>query len=104
MVIVAWTLGTFGDQLPKGDSRATGLFIHVSVGLLILVALIMRLAWRMAVPPPLPGSNEFGRWLGAFAHPAARLAHYILYALLSPFRSPGSSRSLRVATHCHCSD
>ena len=29
-----------------------------------------------------PEPNEFGRWLGAFADPAARLAHYTLYALL----------------------
>lgn len=82
LVAVAWTLGTFGDELPKGAARATGLFTHVSVGLLILVALIIRLAWRVTVPPPPPEPNEFGRWLGAFADPAARLAHYALYALL----------------------
>jgi cytochrome b561 len=82
LVIIAWTLGTFGDDLPEGGDRATGLFIHVSAGLLILVALIMRLAWRVAVPPPPPEPNEFGRWLGAFADPAALLAHYTLYALL----------------------
>ena len=34
LVIIAWTLGTFGDELPKGDPRATGLFIHVAAGLL----------------------------------------------------------------------
>ena len=82
LVILAWTLGTFGDDLPKGDARATGLLVHISAGLLILVALIMRLAWRVADPPPPPEPNEFGRWLGAFADPAARLAHYTLYALL----------------------
>ena len=26
LVIVAWTLGTFGDDLPKGAARETGLF------------------------------------------------------------------------------
>jgi len=82
LVLVAWVLGTFGDDLPKGAARETGLFIHISAGLLILVALIMRLAWRVAEPPPPAEPNEFGRWLGAFADPAARLAHYTLYALL----------------------
>ncbi len=82
LVILAWTLGIFGDDLPKGNVRATGLFVHISAGLLILVALITRLVWRVADPPPPPESNEFGRWLGAFADPAARLAHYVLYALL----------------------
>ncbi|GAB9137732.1 MULTISPECIES: cytochrome b [Bradyrhizobium] len=82
LVIVAWTLGIFGDDLPKGGARETGLLVHVSAGLLILAALIMRLVWRAAVPPPPPEPNEFRRWLGAFADPSARLFHYTLYALL----------------------
>lgn len=82
LVIIAWTLGTFGDDLPEGTARAAGLFVHISAGLLILGALIARLAWRLADPPPPPEPNEFGGWLGAFADPAARLAHYALYALL----------------------
>ena len=82
LVAVAWTLGTFGDDLPKGAVRATGLFVHISAGLLILLALIARLAWRAANPPPPIEPNEFGRWLGAYADPAAPLAHYTLYALL----------------------
>src|SRR4029077_11913104 len=82
LVVLAWTLGTFGDDLPKGDARAMGLLVHISAGLVILVALIMRVAWRVGDAPPPPESNEFGRWLGAFADPAARLAHYTLYALL----------------------
>jgi cytochrome b561 len=82
LVIVAWTLGTFGDDLPKGAARATGLFTHISAGLLILAVLVTRLTWRLADPPPPLQPNEFGRWLGAYADPAARLAHYILYALL----------------------
>ena len=82
LVIMAWALGTFDDELPKGAARATGLFVHISAGLLILVALITRLAWRVADPPPLAQPNEFGRWLGALADPAARLAHYTLYVLL----------------------
>jgi cytochrome b561 len=82
LVLVAWTLGTFGDDLPKGAARDTGLSVHISAGLLILMALVVRLAWRAAEPPPPPEPNEFGRWLGAFADPAARLAQYMLYALL----------------------
>ncbi len=82
LVLVAWTLGTFGDDLPKGPAREAGLFVHISAGLLILMALILRLSWRAVEPPPAPEPNEFGRWLGAFADPAARFAHYALYALL----------------------
>lgn len=82
LVIVAWTLGTFGDDLPKGAAREMGLFVHMSAGLLVLGALVMRLAWRAVDRPPPTMPNEFGRWLGAFADPAARFGHFALYALL----------------------
>ena len=82
LVFVAWTLGTFGDDLPKDGARATGLLIHISAGLLILIALTMRLAWRTAIPPPPAEPNEFRRWLGTLADPTARLVQYALYALL----------------------
>ncbi len=82
LVAVAWTLGTFGDEIPKGAARATGLFIHISVGLAILALLTIRLVWRFVDSVPLPEPNEFSRWLGAFTDPAARLTHYALYGLL----------------------
>ncbi|WP_166295074.1 cytochrome b [Bradyrhizobium sp. 2S1] len=82
LVIVAWALGVFGEDLPKGATRATGLVIHISVGLLILVALATRVIWRIADPAPAPERNEFGRWLGRWADPAAGVAHYTLYMLL----------------------
>ena len=52
LVMLAWTLGTFGDDLPKGAARDTGLFVHICAGLVILIALIVRLAWRVVEPPP----------------------------------------------------
>jgi cytochrome b561 len=82
LVILVWTLGTFGNDLPRGNVRAAGLLVHISAGLLILDALVMRLTWRVADPPPPPAPNEIGRWLGGFADSAARLARYALYALL----------------------
>jgi cytochrome b561 len=82
LVAVAWTLGTFGDEIPKGAARATGLFIHISAGLAILVLLAIRLVWRFADPVPLPEPNKFSRWLGAFTDTAGRLTHYVLYGLL----------------------
>ena len=80
--MLAWTLGTFGDDLPKGTARDTGLLVphfggsghpdgpRHAVGLA---------GGRAAAGPE---TNEFGRWLGALADPAARHAHYTLYALL----------------------
>jgi cytochrome b561 len=78
LVIVAWALGTFDDMLPKGSARAAGLFVHVSAGLAILVALVARVLWRM-VDPPLPAEPTI---LGKWSDRASRFAHYALYALL----------------------
>ena len=63
LVMLAWTLGTFGDDLPKGAARDTGLFVHISAGLVILMALVLRLVWRAAEPPPPPSrTNSADRW------------------------------------------
>jgi cytochrome b561 len=78
LVAIAWTLGTFDDVLPKGAARAVGLFIHISAGVAILVALVARVLWRMADPPPQPAPTTLGVWAGT----ASRFAHYALYALL----------------------
>jgi cytochrome b561 len=78
LVVIAWALGTFDDVLPKGAARATGLFVHVSVGLAILVVLALRLIWRLADPPPPAESAMMGKWLDR----AGTMAHFALYALL----------------------
>ena len=42
---VAWLLGSFGDDLPKGEARELGEIIHVSAGELIGALLIIRIFW-----------------------------------------------------------
>jgi cytochrome b561 len=78
LVAVAWTIGTFGEEFPKGAARAAGLFVHISAGLAILAVLSIRLLWRIADPPPLAEPTKLGIWLDR----AGRLAHFALYALL----------------------
>jgi cytochrome b561 len=78
LVLLAWTLGTFGDALPKGAARAAGLSVHIFAGLSILAVLLLRLLWRLADPPPPSEVTVLGIWLDR----AARLAHYALYALV----------------------
>ncbi|MDA9440038.1 cytochrome B561 [Bradyrhizobium sp. CCBAU 51745] len=82
LVIVAWALGIFGDVLPKGEPRQTGVGIHVAAGIAILVLLVARVIWRAINPPPVSEATEFGVWLGKWSDPAAAIAHYALYALL----------------------
>jgi cytochrome b561 len=50
LVVVAWLLGTFGDDLPKGAARDAGLFIHISAGLAVLAIIAVRVLWRLIDP------------------------------------------------------
>ena len=78
LVAVAWMLGLFGDDLPKGAPRAAGLFFHISAGLAVMALLVVRLAWNLANPPPDAEPTELGVW----ADRLGRTAHYLLYGLL----------------------
>src|SRR5579859_1133077 len=86
LVILAWTLGTFGEDLfGEGEEAAgavAGLNIHIWAGLAILLIVALRFPWRIANPPPPAEVNEFNRWLISWTDPAARLTHYALYLLL----------------------
>jgi cytochrome b561 len=76
--MTGWLLGTFGDDLPEGPTRAAGLFVHISAGLTVVAIVALRLLWRIGNPPPTPERTPLGDW----ADRAARFAHYALYALL----------------------
>jgi cytochrome b561 len=39
LVIIAWALGTFGDDFPRGPARVAGLFVHNTAGIAILALL-----------------------------------------------------------------
>lgn len=78
LVLIAWALGIFEDAMPKGEVRATGLFIHVTAGVAILFMLMVRLLWRVVDPPPSPVPTVFGAW----GDRASRFAHCALYVLL----------------------
>jgi cytochrome b561 len=78
LIVAAWILGTFGDELPKGAARSAGLFVHMSAGLAILGLVAGRFLWRMSDPPPPHERTPLGAW----ADHATTLTHYALYALL----------------------
>lgn len=81
-VLIAWSLGEFDDVLPKGVARAAGLFVHISVGLAILVMLVVRVPWQVTHKQP-PETTKFGAWMTIWTDPAARIAHYAMYLLLA---------------------
>ena len=82
LVAIAWTLGTFGDDLSKGSARDAGLLAHIWIGLAVLAIAAIRVPWRIAHPPPKAVPTEFGRWLIEWTDPVSRVVHYLLYALL----------------------
>jgi len=79
LVIVAWLLGTFGEELPLGTARDFGMFVHITMGLLVIVLLVARVIWRVVDPPPPPEITPLGSWIEA----TGKLTHLTLYLLLA---------------------
>jgi cytochrome b561 len=80
LVVVAWLLGIIGDDLPGKAAQATGLFVHMSAGLLVILLTVMRLAWRGVdtVPSADVGHTALARGLLL----VAKVTHIGLYVLL----------------------
>ena len=78
LVALAWLLGMFGDDLPKGGAQTTALFVHISAGLAVLAMLAARILWRAIDKPLPPEPAAFGPWPDRLA----ALAHLALYVLL----------------------
>ncbi|HEX3505000.1 MAG TPA: cytochrome b/b6 domain-containing protein, partial [Xanthobacteraceae bacterium] len=76
-VIAGWSLGQFGDDLPR-STHPTALLVHMTLGQCVVALLVLRLLWRFVDPPPPPEVTPFGK-LVEFA---AKLSHVGLYALL----------------------
>jgi cytochrome b561 len=79
LVIIAWLLGTFGDDLPRGAARSAGLFIHISAGVGVLILLVLRVILRVVDQPPPPEVTPLGNWLEFLG----KLTHVALYVLLA---------------------
>jgi cytochrome b561 len=78
-VFAAWPLGMFRNVFPRGAARDADLFVHMSLGLGVLLLLAFRLAWRALDPaPPEVVTPRFEPWLGY----AAKAGHILLYLLL----------------------
>jgi len=96
LVILAWVLGTFGDELSRGSARSAGLFLHISAGLAVLALLVFRLVWRVIDRPPPPETTRFGNWLECLG----KLTHVMLYALLAATPVVGGALQFARGTRC----
>ncbi|CAN7410581.1 cytochrome b [Phenylobacterium sp. LjRoot219] len=68
----AWMVG-----LPLGLQKYQLFQLHKSLGILILLLSLMRLGWRLAVPPP-----PLAAWLKPWERTAARAVHWALYGFM----------------------
>lgn len=71
LILVAWTIGTLRDDIPRGDPRRLADFVHVSMGELILALFALRLIWRFVQPGPPAGDL------------VTKASQFLLYALIA---------------------
>lgn len=69
-VVVVWLLwlGWTMVDLPKGAERSAAYGLHKSLGLLALLLVVIRLAWRRSNPAPRPISGGWEAKLATAAH------------------------------------
>lgn len=84
MIPVGWTMTQEGLARPTQDA----LFIlHKNLGALLLVLIVARLAWRLAVPPPpLPQT------LPPFQQKVSKAVHWGLYLFIFIMAASGYAR------------
>ena len=76
LIVVVGVLGLLHDNWPR-TTQAYWINIHAMVGLLILVLVLARIAWRRAhVPPDLPPD------VGEFSRRLSLPVHLLLYGLM----------------------
>ena len=77
LVGAAFLLSAGGPESRVYDvSRADSLLLHETLGMLVLVVLVLRLAWRAV--DRAPQEPEMPGWMAL----SSRLVHWLLYALL----------------------
>ena len=77
LVAIQWTIGQTIDAIPKGAAKLDYIGLHLTIGALLTVALLFRLAWRMGPGRRLPPADR-PAW-----HVIAKATHWGLYALLA---------------------
>jgi cytochrome b561 len=80
-LVAMFTIGLSIEDVPEGDARIARVGLHVSIGLLVLVLGVIRLAWRVSNGLPKPAGDHL-----AWERLLARVTHVIL--LIVPIYMP----------------
>lgn len=76
LVITAWCVGYFADDFASKSTIGMWFAFHKSVGMIILMLLIIRVAWRVYDKVPRPSTTNKAIIV------AAHTVHYLLYVFL----------------------
>jgi cytochrome b561 len=76
LVVLLYGSAQIWDFWPRGPERAAVVAVHVSFGLLLALAIVLRLLWRLG-----PG-RRIQAAPGGLIELASKVVHYALYALI----------------------
>lgn len=90
LIAAAFVLGKNMSQLPNEPSKITPLAIHMTLGIITLLAVVVRLIARFRLPQPAHATTG-----NAFLDRLGKLVHYALYALVLLMAVSGISLSMQ---------
>ena len=76
LLLVQYPLGWLMPDIHRGDKPGAAMSFHVSLGILILLAIVARLLWRLT--HPVAPDNALPPWQRL----TSQAAHWLLYALV----------------------
>jgi cytochrome b561 len=76
LLIVQYLIGWLMPDIHRGMKPGTGMTLHISFGIVILILIVLRLAWRLA-HPVAPESS-----LPPWQRISSEGVHWLLYALV----------------------
>lgn len=77
MLSVSIVAGNFMASMPKGAEKLQAAGIHKSVGVILLLLILLRFAWKLINTTPQPPVGTT-----AIEHLLAQAMHWLLYALM----------------------
>src|ERR1700733_1031623 len=76
LLLVQYPLGWLMPDIHRGDKPGAAMSFHVSLGIVILLAIVARLVWRLT--HPVAPDNTLPRWQRL----TSQATHWLLYALV----------------------
>ncbi len=75
LIVVLWIVGQTIDFVPRGELRIDYRSLHMLLGIILAVAIVVRVIWRIAKGGMLPDLQR------GWVRQASRATHLLLYAL-----------------------